>query len=57
LNEEKAADEKLTSVAEAGINQDAANTAHPAETDEEDELVSAGRRPGRVKGSARPGRR
>jgi ferritin-like metal-binding protein YciE len=29
LNEEKAADEKLTSIAEAGINQAAADTAHP----------------------------
>jgi len=29
LDEEKAADEKLTSLAEAGINQEAADTAHP----------------------------
>jgi ferritin-like metal-binding protein YciE len=30
LDEEKAADEKLTSLAEAGINRDAAAAAHPA---------------------------
>jgi hypothetical protein len=29
LDEEKAADEKLTSLAEGGINQDAADVAHP----------------------------
>ena len=29
LDEEKAADEKLTSLAESGINQDAADAAHP----------------------------
>jgi ferritin-like metal-binding protein YciE len=32
LDEEKAADEKLTSLAEGGINQDAAEIAHPGET-------------------------
>jgi len=31
LGEEKAADEKLTALAEAGINQEAADTAHPDE--------------------------
>jgi ferritin-like metal-binding protein YciE len=31
LDEEKAADEKLTAIAEAGINQEAANMAHPEE--------------------------
>jgi ferritin-like metal-binding protein YciE len=31
LNEEKAADKKLTSLAEGGINQEAATAAHPAE--------------------------
>src|SRR5688500_2930227 len=35
LDEEKAADEKLTSLAEAGINQEAANAAHPDEDAEE----------------------
>jgi ferritin-like metal-binding protein YciE len=40
LDEEKAADEKLTSLAEGGINQEAANTAHPANEDQEDEEES-----------------
>jgi ferritin-like metal-binding protein YciE len=35
LDEEKATDEKLTSLAEAGINQDAADAAHPEEEEEE----------------------
>ena len=33
LDEEKAADEKLSSIAEAGINQEAADAAHPDEED------------------------
>ena len=33
LDEEKAADEKLTSLAEAGINQEAADAAHPEEAE------------------------
>jgi ferritin-like metal-binding protein YciE len=38
LEEEKAADEKLTALAESGINQEAADAAHPEqEEDEEDE--------------------
>jgi ferritin-like metal-binding protein YciE len=37
LDEEKAADEKLTALAEGGINQDAADAAHPADEDEEEE--------------------
>jgi ferritin-like metal-binding protein YciE len=45
LNQEKAADEKLTSIAESGINQRAAQTAHP-----ELELVGT---TGRSKGSSR----
>jgi ferritin-like metal-binding protein YciE len=54
LDEEKAADETLSSLAEGGINQEAAETAHP-ESDEEEEpvAVTAGRR-GRA---ARPGSR
>jgi ferritin-like metal-binding protein YciE len=39
LDEEKAADEKLSGLAEGGINQSAADTAHP---DENDESVGAG---------------
>ena len=37
LEEEKAADEKLTSIAESGINQEAADAAHPDEDEEEEE--------------------
>jgi ferritin-like metal-binding protein YciE len=36
LDEEKAADEKLSALAEGGINQEAASTAHPDEEAEED---------------------
>jgi ferritin-like metal-binding protein YciE len=42
LNEEKAADKKLTSLAEGGINQQAASIAHP-DQNEEEEMVGAGR--------------
>jgi ferritin-like metal-binding protein YciE len=35
LDEEKAADEKLSSLAEGGINQEAADAAHPDESDED----------------------
>ena len=38
LNEEKAADKKLSGLAEGGINQSAADAAHP---DDEEELVGA----------------
>jgi ferritin-like metal-binding protein YciE len=41
LNEEKAADKKLSSLAESGINQSAADAAHP-EGDAEAEPVGAG---------------
>jgi ferritin-like metal-binding protein YciE len=44
LDEEKAADEKLTSLAEGGINQDAADKAHPeAEAEGETEKKAAGK--------------
>jgi ferritin-like metal-binding protein YciE len=36
LEEEKAADKKLTSLAETGINQDAADAAHPEEEEDVD---------------------
>ena len=36
LDEEKAADEKLTTLAEGGINQDAAAQAHSGENDEKE---------------------
>jgi hypothetical protein len=48
LDEEKAADKKLSSLAEGGINQTAADAAHP-ENDEESEAVGAGA--GAAKGS------
>jgi len=41
LDEEKAADEKLTSIAESGVNQEAADAAHPEE--EEAAPVRGGR--------------
>jgi ferritin-like metal-binding protein YciE len=40
LEEEKAADEKLTELAESGINEAAASTAHPDSDDEVDEKES-----------------
>jgi ferritin-like metal-binding protein YciE len=54
LDEEKAADEKLTTIAEGGINQTAADRAHPdQEEEEEEELVGVGARKGAAKGSAK----
>jgi ferritin-like metal-binding protein YciE len=46
LEEEKAADEKLTSLAEAGINRDAAEMAHPEgeQPSKGREMVGAGKR-------------
>jgi ferritin-like metal-binding protein YciE len=45
LDEEKATDQKLTALAEGGINQEAADAAHPEEDEEEEEEapVRAGR--------------
>jgi ferritin-like metal-binding protein YciE len=42
LDEEKAADEKLNSLAEGGINEEAAQGAHEDEEEEEEEPVGAG---------------
>ena len=59
LDEEKTADEKLTSIAEAGINQEAADTAHPDRESEADEdqrkrvSTKSGRRPARATASSR----
>src|SRR4051812_21545551 len=48
LDEEKAADKKLSGLAEGGINQSAADAAHPEEEeDEEEEPVGAGASAGR----------
>jgi ferritin-like metal-binding protein YciE len=48
LDEEKAADQKLSSLAEGGINQEAADAAHSEdeEEEEEDEAPARGRRGG-----------
>jgi ferritin-like metal-binding protein YciE len=43
LNEEKAADKKLSSLAEGGINQSAADAAHPEEDEEEEEEPATSR--------------
>ena len=42
LDEEKAADKKLSGLAEGGINQTAADAAHGEDDDEDDELVGVG---------------
>ena len=46
LDEEKAADKKLSSLAEGGINQEAADAAHPEGEEEEDEAPTRGRKGG-----------
>jgi ferritin-like metal-binding protein YciE len=61
LEEEKAADEKLTAIAEGGINQEAADAAHP-EGDEEEEdsdlvAVAAPTKRSAAKAAKRPARR
>jgi len=61
LEEEKAADEKLTSIAEDGVNREAADAAHPpAEEDEEEEEAPVARKrakPAPVKKAAKPAAR
>jgi ferritin-like metal-binding protein YciE len=54
LEEEKAADEKLTSLAESGINQQAAEAAHPQgeEDDEEDDEEQEGAMAGASRGGS-----
>jgi ferritin-like metal-binding protein YciE len=42
LDEEKAADEKLSALAEGGINQSAADAAHPAEEEDEEAMAGVG---------------
>jgi ferritin-like metal-binding protein YciE len=54
LDEEKAADKKLSGLAESGINQSAADAAH---SEEEQEPVGAGAGSSRKGASARAGRR
>ena len=62
LDEEKSADAKLSSLAEGGINQDAAEAAHPSGDEEEEDEDAAPARSGRGGRSAiavakRPARR
>jgi ferritin-like metal-binding protein YciE len=58
LDEEKATDEKLTTLAEGGINQEAAENAHPADEEEEEERPARGARGGSAAAVAkRPARR
>lgn len=54
LDEEKAADEKLSKLAEGGINQNAADGAHG---DEEEEPAAVGARAARNASKAKPARR
>ena len=60
LDEEKAADEKLTPLAEGGINQEAADAASPEEEEdeeEEEEKPAAPARGGRARPSASDSKR
>lgn len=57
LDEEKAADEKLSSLAEGGINQEAADAAHPEEADEEEDEAPAPRKGSKGRTAAKATRR
>jgi ferritin-like metal-binding protein YciE len=57
LDEEKAADEKLTAIAEGGVNQEAADAAHPGDEEEEDEDVDMTTRGGSASAVAKRPRR
>jgi ferritin-like metal-binding protein YciE len=57
LDEEKAADKKLSGLAESGINQSAADAAHPEEEEEEEEEKSEAAATGAKKSAAKGGRR
>lgn len=55
LDEEKATDSKLSTLAEGGINQEAADAAHPEEEEEdEDEAPAARKTSGAGRGAAAP---
>jgi ferritin-like metal-binding protein YciE len=56
LEEEKAADEKLTALAEGGINDEAGDAAHPSDEEAEEVPVRAGRG-GSAAAVAKPSRR
>ena len=53
LDEEKAADQKLSGLAESGINQSAADAAHADDEAEEPEAPATGARKGAAKGGRR----
>ncbi len=57
LEEEKAADEKLTALAEGGINQAAADQAHPAEGEEDEEPAAKATAKKRAASKAKAGSR
>jgi ferritin-like metal-binding protein YciE len=53
LDEEKATDEKLTALAESGINQEAADAAHPSDGDaDEDDEAPAARKTAPARGAS-----
>ena len=54
LDEEKAADKKLSSLAEGGINQGAADAAHPDEGDELAAVGAGARKTSGIKSHGRP---
>ena len=53
LDEEKAADEKLTSLAEGGINQDAADAAGSDEGSDKENVKGSSKEPSRVRAAGR----
>jgi ferritin-like metal-binding protein YciE len=57
LDEEKAADEKLTSIAEGGVNQEAAEKAHPSDDDEDEDEPARSRGGSATAVAKRPSRR
>jgi ferritin-like metal-binding protein YciE len=57
LDEEKAADRKLSQLAEGGINQEAADASSPDEDEEEEEKPAAPTRAGRARTSASDSKR
>ena len=57
LEEEKATDEKLSSLAEGGINQEAAEAAHPEEDGDEEPLPAARKAGAKSSTAKKPARR
>jgi len=53
LDEEKEADEKLNSIAEGGVNEEAANLAHPQGSDEEEEEAQPAKKPAKANANGR----